>query len=238
MALSGHLNYRLYQYLWKSLDLLFPPQCAGCGIPNTRWCVDCARNTQKIISPYCIICGRPGDFNPYCDICQSHMPSFTGLRSWAVYGGFIRKAIHKLKYYRDIALGEVLSNVLLRLFLKQKWQVDLIIPVPLSLDRIEKRGYNQASLLARPLAYNLRLDFSNHMLFRERDTRSQVGLSAIERRLNVKGAFRANERLVSGRYILLIDDVTTTGSTLDACAETLMHAGAQSVHCLTLARSG
>jgi competence protein ComFC len=237
-ALSGRLKYRLHHYLWRSLDWLFPPQCAGCGTPNIRWCIDCTRNSQRIGPPYCPVCGRHGEFAVVCDICRADTPSFTGLRSWAVYGDGIRSAILRLKYSRDIALGEVLSSLLVRLFLKQDWQVDLVIPVPLSLDRIDERGYNQASLLALPFAFGLNLDYSERVLVRERDTRSQVGLSAAERRQNVWGAFRTTELSVSGRQILVIDDVTTTGSTLDACARTLLDAGAHCVYCLTLARSG
>lgn len=100
------------------------------------------------------------------------------------------------------------------------------------------RGYNQASLLARPMAYSLQLGYSDQLLYRERDTRSQVGLSAFERRQNVWGAFRADGFRVAGKRILVVDDVTTTGSTLDACAMALKQAGAQSVYCITLARSG
>jgi ComF family protein len=149
----------------------------------------------------------------------------------------MRKAIHRLKYQHDLGLGEILSQYMVRGYLIQKWQVDLVIPVPLSLDRLAERGYNQASLLAKPFSFTLDLDFRPQALTRVRETRSQVGLSAQERRTNVQEAFLAKPKEVESRKILLIDDVTTTGSTLNACAAALMEAGAAQVYCLTLARA-
>ena len=236
--MSELLTYRLNHIIWKYLDWLFPPVCAGCGISRIRWCVDCTRTSVRLKPPCCPICGRPGDFDLICDLCQSTSPSFTALRSWAVYTGPVQNAIHRLKYGRDIALGEILATFLFRLCQKQEWMVDLIIPVPLSQDRMAKRGYNQASLLAKPLAYKLNVDYSNSMLFRDRDTISQVGLSAKERKDNVWGAFRARKNLLRDKNVLLVDDVITTGSTLNACSEALRIEGAKNVFCVTLARSG
>jgi competence protein ComFC len=235
---SKRLTFRLNHYLWKSLDWLFPPLCAGCGISKTRWCIDCTRKCELIKPPGCPKCGRPGVFYSTCDLCNSTKPVYTKLRSWAVYNGPIRNAIHRLKYGRDIALGEILAIFLLRLCQKQEWMVDLIVPVPLSYDRMTMRGYNQASLLAKPLAHKLDVNYSDTILFRDRDTRSQVGLSAQERKNNVWGAFRAQKDLLVDKNILLVDDVITTGSTLNACAEALLLEGAQNVFCVTLARSG
>ncbi len=117
------------------------------------------------------------------------------------------------------------------------WAVDLVIPVPLSPGRSVERGYNQAALLARPLALFTGLDYRPKGLVRCRETRSQVGLSLSERRLNVAGAFQANPSMVSGRSVLSVDDVTTSGTTLQACAEALLAAGAKNVFALTLARA-
>ena len=237
MVLSGRLAYKITHYLWMGVDWLFPPHCAGCNLPNTRWCVDCYRKCKKINPPYCPVCGQPGDFNLTCDVCLKYPPDFSGLRSGTVYEGEIRNAIHRLKYNNDIALGEVFSNYLVRLIKKQNWQVDMVIPVPLSRERTKQRGYNQSALLARPVAVQLDLVYQNRILTRERGTRSQVGLSANERRSNVWGAFKVGEDL-RNKNILLVDDVTTTGSTMNACAYALKHAGAQNVYCIALARSG
>jgi ComF family protein len=117
------------------------------------------------------------------------------------------------------------------------WQVDTVIPVPLGIARFAERGYNQASLLARPLAWGLGLDFLPGVLSRVRETRSQVDLTGAERKLNVKGAFQANRDLIAGRKILIIDDVATSGATIDACATALLEGGACQVYGLTLARA-
>jgi ComF family protein len=149
----------------------------------------------------------------------------------------MRKAIHQLKYGGDMALGEILSVYLVRMFTKLKWEVRIVVPVPLALDRLSQRGYNQSSLLARPMAVQLGLEYLPNALNRVKETRAQVGLSARERKYNVFGAFAAKKALVSEKKVLVVDDVTTTGSTLDACASALLDAGASEVFAMTLARA-
>lgn len=117
------------------------------------------------------------------------------------------------------------------------WAVDLVIPVPLSPARTAERGYNQAALLARPLALFSGLAYQPKGLLRCRETSTQVGLTMKERWQNVSGAFLANAPLVSGRSVLIVDDVTTSGATLQACAEALLEAGVKKVFALTLARA-
>jgi ComF family protein len=109
--------------------------------------------------------------------------------------------------------------------------------VPLARGRQNERGYNQAGLIARPLSMALGLDYESKALVRRRETRSQVGLSRAERHANVRGAFEAARRRVSGRSILLLDDVATTGATLSACASALYSEGAGGVYAFTLARA-
>jgi ComF family protein len=118
-----------------------------------------------------------------------------------------------------------------------RWEVDLVVPVPLSQARFRERGYNQAALLALPLALSCRIRYNSKTLTRIRETASQVGLSAQRRQENVIDAFLAERISAQGKRILLVDDVATTGATLDACAKALMLAGAQNVLCLTLARA-
>ncbi|MEA2008218.1 MAG: ComF family protein [Chloroflexota bacterium] len=142
-----------------------------------------------------------------------------------------------MKYERDLGLGEVMAEFLCQVFSSTGWEVDLVAPVPLGMERFKKRGYNQAMLLARPFAWSMGLPHTPNALQRVRETRSQVELSFLERRENVAGAFKAKPEIVSGKSVLVIDDVTTTGSTLDACAEALLHANAKQVYGLTLARA-
>ncbi|MGE5073651.1 MAG: ComF family protein [Anaerolineae bacterium] len=115
--------------------------------------------------------------------------------------------------------------------------MDVIVPVPLGRKRLKERGYNQASLIARPLAVAMRIDFTTHALARVQETRSQVGLARRERNENVRDAFRATAARVHARAVLLVDDIATTGSTLSSCAEALYAAGARDVFAYTVSRA-
>ncbi len=142
-----------------------------------------------------------------------------------------------LKYQRNVALGDALAPYLADFVRKLAWPVDLVVPVPLGKQRIKERGYNQVGLLAFPLSCLLNWNYSPRMLRRVRETRSQVGLSALERRANMAGAFTADPSLAFGKVILLVDDVATTGATLAACSEALLDVGAKKVYALTLAKA-
>jgi ComF family protein len=117
------------------------------------------------------------------------------------------------------------------------WEIDVIVPVPLGVARQKERGYNQAALIARPVALETGWAYRPKALSRVRETKTQVGLSIEERRMNVGGAFKAEGEGVAGKNVLLIDDVLTTGSTMEACAAALIEAGAAKVFGLTLARA-
>ena len=236
--MAGSLAYQAYRLIWTGLDWLYPPSCGGCNAVGSRWCVECAHNTQVITPPICPICGQVQRSDVACERCQETRPHYVALRSWSVFGGVVRNALHRLKYKRDVALGEALAQPMIHSLQAQAWPIDLVAPVPLGLARLAERGYNQAALLARPIALFLGLAYCPVIVQRARETRSQVGLSAAARRENVSGAFRALPERVRGKRILIIDDVTTTGSTLDACAQALMEAGADRVYGMTLARAG
>jgi len=229
--------YRLHQWLWIGIDWLYPPQCGGCGRKGDRWCVDCRNNAQLIHPPICDRCGQTLQSGNLCINCRKSPPNFVALRSWAGFQGPVRSALHHLKYRRDIALGERLAEPLSDLYVAQGWPVDLVTPVPLGIARLTERGYNQAALIARPLALACGLRYESHAIERTRETRSQVGLSLTERKINVSDAFKAKSALVSGNNVLLVDDVATSSATLDACSGALKKAGAAQVYCLTLARA-
>ena len=238
MPMPERPAYHLYRWLWGSLDLLFPPLCGGCGRRGTHWCSDCNNQVKTINHPGCNVCGQPRVVSGLCFHCSREKPSFAKLRSWALYEGPVREAIRNLKYRRNISLGLVMSNPLVDLFCALDWEVDKIIPVPLGVARLKERGYNQAVLIARPLALRIDLPCETQGLYRVRETRSQVGLSINQRRENVRNAFQATKENVSDRRILLVDDVATSSATLDACASALLEAGAKDVCCITLARTG
>jgi competence protein ComFC len=149
----------------------------------------------------------------------------------------LRLAIHRLKYKKDLGLGEALSIHLIDLLHMFNWPIDLITAVPLSVNRLAERGYNQSSLLARPVALAQKVPYQPKAICRARETVSQVGLSASKRQENVYNAFVANPSMVSGKVVLILDDVTTTGATLHNCSSALLRAGAKMVYGLTLAKA-
>jgi competence protein ComFC len=235
--MPANLAYRTYQLIWEALDWLYPPHCGGCGQLGSRWCAKCSINVQELNPPICPICGNPNRNENTCQRCLAARPVYTALRSYTVFRGPIRQAIHRLKYQRDLGLGEILARPMINSLQKHNWSIDIITSVPLGLVRFEERGYNQATLLARPIALSMRLPFSAALLTRTRETQTQVGLTVSERQENVAGAFRANSKLVRGKNILVVDDVATSGATLNACAQALLDGGASNVYGFSLARA-
>lgn len=161
----------------------------------------------------------------------------SGMRSFARFEGPLRNALHRLKYSRDIALGEVLSQYLINLLSQLDWDIDCILPVPLGHARFEQRGYNQAALLAYPLALATGIAYQPKGLSKIKETATQVGLSFDQRHANVSDAFQADPRIVKNQKILIVDDVTTSGATIESCASAIMIAGANQVYGLTLAQA-
>jgi ComF family protein len=165
-----------------------------------------------------------------------HEPAIAGLRSAAVFGGPLRKAMHSFKYNGLRDLSVPLGGILADGYARYAPPADLLIPVPLHRARQRQRGFNQSLLLAQELSAHTGLPLVRDALVRWRDTRSQVELGAAQRRENVSAAFAWKGASLNGRHPLLIDDVCTTGSTLEACAAPLYAAGAATVWGLTLAR--
>lgn len=228
--------YAFYRSIWFGLDIVFPPVCGGCEKVGSRWCVECQARVQILRGTLCEVCGLPQDKADICVACRADRPHFHALRAWAVYEGPVKKALHKLKYRRDIALGDVLAAHMVHFVKELNWHVDVIIPIPLGRQRYRERGYNQVGMIAKPLALALNIEFAPKILIRCKETRSQVGLTRQERRENVHEAFQAGAG-VRGKNILLLDDVSTTGSTLSSSAETLFSSGAKDVFALTVARA-
>lgn len=229
--------YQAYRWLWTSLDWLYPPRCGGCNKAGARWCAECAGVTRLIGQDICQRCGNPLLIpGQSCLRCQVQAPAYRELRSWAIYEGPIKKAIHRLKYQGDVALGEIMARPLIGYLKSLAWPVDILMPVPAGRRRKQDRGYNQAALLARPVALGCGIPYRSTALRKIKEIRSQVGLGREERRSNVAGAFQANPKLVKSLIVLIIDDVTTSGATIEACASALLTAGATGVYGLTLTR--
>lgn len=227
----------LYHTLWTALDWVIPPNCGGCDTTGERWCAACHAAIHQIGAQVCPICGEPQHTAEVCQRCQTAPPEFTQLRSVAVYEGVLGRAMRRLKYKSDVGLGEALAKYLIDACQRSDWQVDLITAVPIGAQRKRERGYNQVGLLARPLSYAVSVPYQPGALQKCRDIRTQVGLNLQERIQNVEGAFLAQPPLVRGKSVLVIDDVTTTGATIRACAQALRRAGATAVYGLTLARA-
>jgi len=236
-AVKRPILYQIYHSAWLAVDWLFPPTCGGCGTFGERWCLACQNQTKPFGESVCSFCGYPTHDGQKCSACKATPPPFTAMRSWAPYNGPLRKSLHRIKYSQDLGMAEVFAIPLADIVTQSQWRPDLVTTIPLGRDRQKERGYNQANWLARPLAYRLSLPMSLNALVRVRETRSQVGLSARERWTNVEGAFQAESKIVKNHSVLLVDDIITTGATMQHASKALLEAGAASVFCLTVARA-
>lgn len=217
------------------LDLFFPPRCVICRNANPEWfCPACRSQMTRIAPPICSRCGRPLH-RPTCPYCDKSPLRIDGIRAVAFFDGNLRAAIHEFKYARRPQLAGALAWIMADYIEASALPADVLAPVPLHPDRERSRGYNQAQLLAKALSATTGLSMMMDGLWRIRPTRTQTDLDSTERRANVAGAFQADAR-VAGRRVLLIDDVCTTGATLDACGAALKEGGAKSVWGLALAR--
>jgi ComF family protein len=186
--------------------------------------------------PFCQRCGVTSGEGNLCHSCVNYPLTIDGIRSAFLFQGTVRQAILQLKYRHLKAVAAPLGQLLAEYLGSHPLKGEVIIPVPLHSKRIRERGYNQASLLAKELSRLVGLPVVEDILIRVRDALPQARTrSAIERRRNVQGAFICRQGL-EGKQILLLDDVCTTGATLDACATALKAAGASSVWGLTVAR--
>lgn len=217
--------------------MLFPPSCGGCEKIGHRWCNYCQQNLTPLPALVCDICGEPQKLSGICTKCKVSRPPYKALRSWVVFKDPVRSALHKLKYRQNIGLGGILAWPLAEYVEALNWDIDMLVPIPLSQQRLSERGYNQVALIAHPLAMIHRWNYAPGALQRIKYTRSQVGLTVEQRQENVNNAFLANPRLVHNKKVLLMDDVATTGATLNSASRALVEAGASNVYALTAARA-
>lgn len=225
------------------LAVVFPSRCLACRHFLTRptrgpLCAACWRALPRHVMPLCA-CGGPCGAAGACARCRRGLSAFSRGASLGPFEGTLRTLIHELKYRGRRRVAARLAELLLaRPETAQVLSGEcLLLPVPLHPRRRRERGFNQADLLARELGRRSGLAVATTALVRRKDTRSQTGLSAAARRANVAGAFAVRRRAqVVARRVILVDDVTTTGATVRACADALRAAGAADVRLLTLAR--
>ncbi len=172
-----------------------------------------------------------------CARCRTSPLQIERIRSVVYFEGVLREAMHRLKYRGRIALAEPLGDLMALYWMQYPMPADIVVPVPLHSARLRERGYNQAALLAREMARRVGLAVDEQVLVRRRATAPQVELNARQRKENVRAAFHCSDDGLTGKRVLLIDDVCTTGATLEACAVALYEGGACGVQALTLARA-
>ena len=233
-------------WLQALADLFFPPCCLSCGasLPATctpLFCQTCRNHLPWITAPLCTCCGTPfqAGTNHLCGLCLAKAPAFNLARSLFRYQDPLRKSILALKFQRDLTLLPSLAALCQEAVLVADFtEPDCIVPVPLHPIRLRERGFNQALHLARNCFPQWRRRVAPQILLRQEHTPPQTSLGGSARRRNLHGAFAvAKGHRIGGAKVLLIDDVYTTGTTVEACAQALRQAGAARIEVFTLARS-
>jgi ComF family protein len=227
------------------LDLALPPLCLGCAKPvgtAATLCPACWQGMDFIARPYCERLGTPFATDPGEGLLSlraiAEPPAFGRARAAARYDGAARLLVHRLKYSDRLDLSTAMGRWMVRAGEEVLAGADLLVPVPLHRVRLFGRRFNQAGELAKAIARETGLPMAHEALRRVKATKSQVGLSAAERAKNLSGAFRPASdarQTLRGRHIVLIDDVMTTGSTLNSAANALRRAGAAEVDALVFA---
>lgn len=239
-------RFRVRHWMRHATDLVWPPVCMHCGIgtadPNAL-CATCWRGLSLIEKPYCERLGTPFAIDYGGSLispeAMADPPVFQRARAACHYDAIAQSLVTRLKFSDRLETASIMAGMMRSAGRELLRDADLIVPVPLHGWRLLRRGYNQASLLAHLIARQAPKPVADDCLLRVKSTRPQVGLTKAERATNVSGAFRVPpERKgdVNGRSILLIDDVLTTGSTLNAASRVLLRAGAAQVDVLTFAR--
>lgn len=246
MAVLDRIEQSLRVLPRLALNSLLPPRCLSCGETVERpgaLCAACWEGVDFLAPPYCDLCGFPFEFDlgpgALCGRCAGKPPAFDRARAVMRYDAISRRLILGFKYADRTEGTRAYGSWLARAGAELLADAALIAPVPLHWSRLFSRRYNQAALLAHALGGQTRIPVVADLLRRGRWTRSQGRLSVAARRRNVAGAFRvspARAPLLSGRRVLLIDDVLTSGATASACSKALRRAGAAAVDVLVLAR--
>jgi len=236
------------------LDFVLPPRCLICsvstsGAPLPWVCQRCWGAVEYITPPTCAQCGQPlaapaegiATTTHRCGACLLTPPTYDRARAVGLYEGVLRDLIHAMKYQRIYGLVRPLGDLLQQHF-PTHWSAPppaALVPVPLHRSKLRSREFDQALALARHVSQGVGIPLWADVLVRHRPTLSQVGLNAVERRRNIRDAFTVQKpQCCAGKALLIIDDVYTTGATVQECARLLRQAGATRVDVYTVARVG
>ncbi|MBI2872352.1 MAG: ComF family protein [Chloroflexi bacterium] len=230
------MGLKLSWLVERALDAVFPPRCVGCGRQGMALCGECLAESPRLPESRCWLCAAQLREQGWCGRCAAGRPPLEGVASPFAMEGVVREAVHRLKYGNLRGLAKVLAEPMAEALAATPVAATLLVPVPLHPSRLRERGYNQAALLAREVGRRLGLPVDAAALARVRATPPQVrSASRQERRASVSGAFRTRRDL-AGASVVAVDDVCTTGATLEACATALRDGGAARVWGLTAAR--
>ena len=239
----------MLRHLWKGLcDLIYPPNCILCKKyipqipPKASLCLPCLNTVEYNKPPFCRKCSRylgHSSDQILCNDCQKTKPQFDQAWGVCLYNGTMRRLIHLFKYGNRTTLHHTLTKMMfdfINAYQLDMHRFDLVVPIPLSSTRLRERGYNQSQLLAEDIARQFLIEPIYGNLQRIRHTRNQALMGKRERWTNLKGAFRIKYPLLfSGKSILIVDDLLTTGATVSEAAHALKEAGAKTTEVLTLA---
>lgn len=221
------------------IDLIFPPRCLVCeDLSENSWCKKCLVSLNFIEEPICSKCGKPCAHKvDYCRECRGKRLYFSQARSLGLYEGTLKNAIQNLKYNNGKLLVSPLVNLAVQKMDPSLFDIDLVTFVPMAQGKELKRGYNQAQIIATEIGRCLEKPCSLTLKVIKR-IKDQTELDLKERRKNVRGAFEGvKRREVEGKSILLVDDVYTTGATINECTKVLRQSGADKINVFTLART-
>jgi ComF family protein len=223
------------------LDFALPPRCSGCGTIVAEvhsFCPDCWKQIEFLGESGCATCGLPLQATEAstCGVCLARPPRIARTRAAVAYDELSRSLAIRLKYGRKVAIARTMARYMAPLIAAEEGD-RLLMPVPLHRTRLWQRGFNQSALVAGELSRRLNIRSEPFALRRSRRTPPLKGMTPLQRRKTVAGAFRVTDKTaVAGKTVILIDDVLTTGSTAEACARALKKAGAARVELITWAR--